>query len=114
MEYLNNDNLPLGAYDDSKAPYNEEILGPKVIPVTISMSISKTLFIEVDDYKVDINEDDEGKQHIHYDYSECDLEKAVKNNCVLPTEVYSYIQDSSIRESLKNWNIDDFIVIKEE
>lgn len=49
---MNNYDYPLGA-DNAKAPWNEP---PKVtMDVTVSVSISKTMPIEVDNYDVDLD-----------------------------------------------------------
>lgn len=116
MDYLNNDNLPLGAYNDSKAPYNEEISKPKSISVTISVTMSRTICIDVDDYTVTLEEDDEGILHPHYDFSDCNLKEAVLKQCILP---FNFAKTGKwiprhIKDSLRRWNIDDFEVICNE
>ena len=40
---------PIGAEFDPKAPYNEEIIPDKEIEVTISVTLSKTVKITVDE-----------------------------------------------------------------
>ena len=70
---------PAGAEFDPKAPYNEEIIPDKEIEVTISVTLSKTVKITVNDYIID----EEGCP----DFSECDLHKAVKEQIKLPQQL---------------------------
>ena len=84
---------PIGAEFDPKAPYNEEIIPDKEIEVTISVTLSKTVKITVNDYTID----EEG----YCDFSECDLHKAVKEQIKLPQQL------------CEDWEIDEFEIIKE-
>lgn len=81
---------PAGAEFDPRAPYNEVEQPPKDIEVTISLTISKTIKVSVEDYTFD----EEG----NIDFSECDLKEAVKEQCNLSTI------------NVDEWNIDDFEV----
>ena len=84
---------PIGAEFDPKAPYNEEIIPDKEIEVTISVTLSKTVKITVNDYIID----EEGCP----DFSECDLHKAVKEQIKLPQQL------------CEDWEVDEFEIIKE-
>lgn len=84
---------PIGAEFDPKAPYNEQIISDKEIEVTISVTLSKTVKITVNDYTID----EEG----YCDFSECDLHKAVKEQIKLPQQL------------CKDWEVDEFEIIKE-
>ena len=84
---------PIGAEFDPKAPYNEEIIPDKEIEVTISVTLSKTVKITVNDYTID----EEG----YCDFSECDLHKAVKEQIKLPQQL------------CEDWEVDEFEIIKE-
>lgn len=84
---------PIGAEFDPKAPYNEQIIPDKEIEVTISVTLSKTVKITVNDYTID----EEG----YCDFSECDLHKAVKEQIKLPQQL------------CEDWEIDEFEIIKE-
>ena len=84
---------PIGAEFDPKAPYNEQIIPDKEIEVTISVTLSKTVKITVNDYIID----EEG----YYDFSECDLHKAVKEQIKLPQQL------------CEDWEVDEFEIIKE-
>lgn len=110
----NNYNYPAGS-DTPEAPWNEEILPDKEIEVTVSITLSKTVKVIVNDYIVD----EDGC----IDYSNCDLNKAVKEQMTLPQNAYDklfnavYTSESyearGALEDLKNWNVDDFEIIKE-
>ena len=84
---------PIGAEFDPKAPYNEEIIPDKEVEVTISVTLSKTVKITVNDYIID----EEGCP----DFSECDLHKAVKEQIKLPQQL------------CEDWEVDEFEIIKE-
>ena len=84
---------PIGAEFDPKAPYNEEIIPDKEVEVTISVTLSKTVKITVNDYTID----EEG----YCDFSECDLHKAVKKQIKLPQQL------------CEDWEVDEFEIIKE-
>ena len=108
-----NYNYPPGA-DGPDAPWNQVDLEPREIEVTVSITLSKTVKVEVDDYSIE--DDDEGG--VCYDYSECDLEKVVKEQIILPQEAYLYINGSTSKgkaaiEDLKSWEVDDYEVIRE-
>lgn len=87
---MNNYDYPVGA-DNSSAPWNESSNPPEEIEVTISMCISKTVTIKVTDYEV-TKEDDA----IEYDFSECDLVQAIKDQIKLP--------------DIDGWDINEFDV----
>lgn len=72
-------------------PYEEPDNTPIKVEVTVSVTLSKTVEIEVDDYTYD--ED--------YDFTDCDLKEAAKNQVKLPQDVF------------KDWNVDDFEVVLE-
>lgn len=105
------DNLPLGAEYDTKAPYNQPL--DKEVEVTVSITLSKTVKVLVDDYK----HDEDG-----YDFSECDLKGAVENQIYLPykasKELEKLLPDTSrhvknIINGLSNWNVDEMECIIE-
>ena len=70
------------------APWNEH--KSIKIPVTVSITMSKDVEIEVDDYKLD--------SYGNPDFSDSDLESAVDNQMLLPTDEF------------KDWTVDDFEV----
>jgi hypothetical protein len=97
------------------------------IQVTVSMSISKTFNIEVDDYEEGVGIDDSGKYQL-IDYSNCDLIKAVNSQITLPTELPLFIKrifdmDLDLKAAkmplclklaindCEDWNIDEIEVI---
>ena len=94
------DNYPPGAANDPLAPYNQCDPEPIEVEVTVSITLSKTVKIYVDDY---IQEAPEVDEDGHYykgdiDFSECNLSKAVKEQITLPNE------------KVEGWNVDDFEV----
>lgn len=86
------ENYPIGT-NTKEAPWNQQL--EKEIEVTISLTLSKTTKILVNDYK--ISKDEEDKPYV--DYSECDLRTEVINQVYLP----GY-------DDHDTWNIDDFEV----
>lgn len=94
-------NYPEGS-DVSWAPWNQEENPDKEIEVTVSIVMSKTVKITVNDYNIDnrgIDEDDFYYEEINY--SNCDLKEAVLSQIAVPQNT----------EEFKDWNIDDFEVI---
>lgn len=112
-------NCPIGSDYDPKAPWNQEEQPEHEIEVTISVTLSKTVKICVDDYIV-AEKDEDGNLDI--DYSTCNLESAVKEQIYLPQEAGKLIQEGldanviisanygDIANDLKDWDVDDFEV----
>lgn len=96
---MNNYNYPTGA-DTKNAPWNQEELPEREVEVLISITLSKSVKIEVTDYKIDEDADEDG----HYesvDFSDCDLKRAVEEQISLP------------QDSVEGWNVDEMEVILE-
>lgn len=87
---------------------NQEEQEDREIEVTVSVTLSKTMKIKVNDY-VSFGEDEYGFPDI--EYSLCDLKKAVKEEKYLPQDAYRFVDDSDIKEDLKDWIVDDFEVV---
>lgn len=110
---VNSNYPPMSQSDWDNAPWNEEILPDKEIEVTVSITLSKTVKVTVNDYIVD----EDGC----IDYSNCDLNKAVKEQMTLPQNAYDKLfnavytsksyEAKGALEDLKNWNVDDFEVL---
>lgn len=102
---------------DTKDSFSESDERPeREIEVMVSVTISKPVKIQVSDYAIIKDKDKDGNSIEDIDYSECDLKKAVEEQLILPHEAYKYttFKDNKwVRESLKDWNIDDFEVILE-
>lgn len=75
---------------------------PKEVEVTVSVTLSKTVKIKVNDYDV-INQgiDEDGNFFENIDYSNCNITNAVEEQVLLP-QYY-----------MKDWNVDDFECIIE-
>lgn len=101
---MNNYDYPMGA-DTKDAPWNQEDPKPRTIEVTVSITLSKTVEVEVDDYTAEEEVDEDGNHNVYYDYSECNLEQAVRDQIPLPTDEGQEFND---------WNEDDFAVNLEE
>ena len=84
---------PMSQSDWDRAPWNEKIVPDKEIEVTVSVTLSRTVKITVNDYTID----EEG----YCDFSECDLHKAVKEQIKLPQQL------------CKDWTVDEFEIIEE-
>ena len=95
---------PPGAEYDPKAPWNQVDPEPRKIEVTVSITLSKTVEVEVTDYTTTEEIDEDNNHNIIYDYSECDLERAVRNQVTLPNSVGEF----------NDWVEDDFAVNLEE
>lgn len=91
-------NYPIGA-DTSDAPWNQEDPEPKKIEVTVSITLSKTVEVEVTDYTVKEEFDEDGYRGTSYDFSKCNLKQAVRDQITLPND--------------NDWVEDDFEVIWE-
>ena len=100
---MNNYDYPIGS-DTPDAPWNQVDPEPKKIKVTVSITLSKTVEVEVTDYTAEEDYDEDGYNGINYDYSECDLEQAVRDQVTLPNSV----------EKFNDWVEDDFAVNLEE
>lgn len=125
---MNNYDYPVerGAFD---VPWYQEELPKKEIEVTVSVTISKTVKIAVDDYKVEEIIDENGR-YLSYDYSDCNLLKAVEEQLVLPQDLAEFtermfIQDLDLKAAkmprylkeavtdCKDWIVDDMACILE-
>lgn len=91
---------PPGAEFNSSAPFNEKSKSLVNLEVTISVTLSKTVTIQVEDYSEEVEKDEEGFTYVNIDTSECNLKEAVLNQVDLPQEVF------------KDWIVDDFEVIE--
>lgn len=126
---MDNYNYPMGS-DTSSAPWNQVEYPEKEIEVTVSITLSKTLKINVDDYEVEEGRDEDGEYYSDINFDNCDLIKAVREQYTLPNELASFTtemfnQDLNLKavgmpRYLKNaiidcedWNVDEFEVIKE-
>lgn len=109
---------PAGAEFDPNAPWNQSDPPEKEIDVLVSVTLSKTVKVKVSDYKViDSGKDEDGNYFEDIDYSDCDLKSVVESQVVLPNEAYKFITSSGnkgVKESLKDWNVDDFEVILDD
>lgn len=101
---MNNYNYPAGAEYDPKAPWNQVEPKPKKVEVTVSITLSKTVEVEVTDYTAEEDIDEENNHNIIYDFSECNLEQAVRDQILLPNDT----------EEFNSWTEDDFAVNLEE
>lgn len=109
--------------EESKAPWNQKENPKKKIEVTISVTLSKTVRIEVSDYTItDSGKDEDGNYFETIDYSDCNLEEEVENQIYLPQEAGKIISEAVYRgipvnlaqaEDLSNWNVDEFECIIE-
>ena len=95
---------PAGAEYDPRAPWNQVDPEPRKIEVTVSITLSKTVEVEVTDYTAEEDIDEENNHNIIYDFSECNLEQAVRDQILLPNDT----------EEFNSWTEDDFAVNLEE
>lgn len=115
---MDNYNYPLGS-DTPDAPWNQVDQPEREIEVLVSVTLSKTVKVRVSDYEIaDCGKDEDGDYFEDIDYSECDLQGAVKDQIVLPQEAHIYIKSNTKEGSkahldLMGWNVDEMEVIKE-
>lgn len=125
---MDNYNYPMGS-DTSSAPWNQVEYPEKEIEVTVSITLSKTLKIDVDDYEVYEEEDEDGHYEV-VNFDNCDLIKAVEEQYVLPQNLAQFTknifnEDLDLKAvgmprylknaiiDCKDWNVDEFEIIKE-
>ena len=102
---------PLGAANDSRAPYNE-VENPEVeINVTVSVTLSKTVQVKVKDYDiVDEGVDEDGSYFCDMDFSETNLLAAVEEQIILPQDASLYVDIGSnlkAANDLSGWHVDE-------
>ena len=119
-----------GAEFDSNAPWNQVDLPEKETEVTISVTLSKTVKVMVDDYTIEEDADEDGR-YLSYDFSECDLHKAVEDQVVLPQNLAEFTErmfdhDLDLKaarmpmylkdaiEDCKGWCVDEMEVVSEK
>lgn len=102
----------------------------RTIAVTISVTLSKTMEVEVNDYESFEDASEDGIK-TGYDYSQCNLHKAVEEQVVLPQNLANFTEvifqeDLDLKaakmplylhnaiQDCKYWDVDDFQVIYEE
>ena len=114
--------------DDREAPFNREPLPEKEIELLVSITLSKSIKVKVNDYKVKSSgKDEDGDYSEVIDYSECDLADAVSRQVVLPFEAgdflehlrkkgYITVTNPSLCQAvsdLSGWHVDEFEAVKE-
>lgn len=102
---------PLGAVNDSRAPYNETENPEVEIDVTVSVTLSKTVTVKVKDYDiVDEGLDEGGYYFCDRDFSDTNLLAAVEEQIVLPQDASLYVDIGSnlkAANDLSGWNVDE-------
>lgn len=78
-------NYPLGS-DTPDAPWNQEKQEPLKVKATIYLTISKTVDLEVDDYDYEDYVDEDGLDMTDYDFSNCDLKRAAREQINIPSD----------------------------
>lgn len=117
-------NIPVGTEHDPNAPWNQKDNPEREIEVTVSVTLSKTIKVKVNDYTItDSGKDEDGDYYEEIDYSDCDLKSAVESQYTLPQEAHqcvaSYAYQAGFKScpeenELKDWNVDDFEVVLDE
>lgn len=95
---------PNGAEYDSSAPYNQSSPSPKEVEVAVSICLSKTVKIVVDEYEIISSGVEDGCYFEEIACSEEYLKELVASKLPLPI-------NSDIKKD--NWIVDDFTVIME-
>lgn len=109
---MDNYNYPVGS-DTPDSPWNQPDIPDKEVEVLVSVTLSKTVKVWVNDYKVvDCGKDEDGEYFEKIDFSECNLKDAVEDQIVLPQEAHIYIKSNTKEGSkahldLMGWNVDE-------
>lgn len=109
---------PLGAANDSRAPYNETENPEVELDVLVSVTLSKTVKVKVKDYDiVDEGLDEGGYYFCDRDFSETNLLAAVEEQVVLPQDASLYVDIGSnlkAADDLSGWNVDEIECVLEK
>lgn len=134
------DYYPDGAADDPRASYNQSDQEEVDVNVCVSITLSKSTYLTVNDYIAtsweDVEVGDEGEVihmgGIDYDYSECDFNTAYKQQEFTIPELLQElcnrlnkdIQDNpsskevqkwkDMLECAKGWEVDDLCICEDE
>ena len=109
-----NYNYPEGA-DNLDAPWYERENKSVEVEVTVSITLSKTVKVNIVDYERIVEKDEDNIPFLNIDLSNCDLKKAVEEQIILPQDAYkSMLSGTKSHENLSGWNVDDFEVVKED
>jgi hypothetical protein len=120
---------PIGAEHDSSAPYNQKDTSVKEFDVVISQTLSKSTTVYTNDYKEEVDEDEEGKRLVTNTSDTNWLEAYKENHLTLPNllkNVREILKDN-LRKSkwdekknlkfyideLSNWVEDEIEVVKD-
>lgn len=120
---------PMGAEHDSSAPYNQKDTSVKEFDVVISQTLSKSTTVYTNDYKEEVDEDEEGKRLVTNTSNTNWLEAYEENHLTLPNllkNVREILKDN-LRKSkwgekknlkfyideLSNWVEDEIEVVKD-
>ena len=80
----------------------------------------------LESYKEEIETDEEGNPTINYDFTDCDVKSAVKEQIYLPNEIGEILRDrdryphlyakvfKKLTKDALDWNVDDFEVILDD
>lgn len=102
---MSSGNCPAGSEYSSDAPWNQSDPEAVELDVTVSITLSKNVKIYVDDYEKEDYMDEDGNYCVTYDFGDCDLREAVKEQIVLP---------NSKLDQFNDWVEDDFEVMINE
>lgn len=111
----------------SNDPQEQEELPEEEVEVTISVTLSKTIKVLVNDYSIEVGKNEDGN-YCNKDFSECDLYKAVEDQVTLPQYLADYTENmfeydldlkaagmcKGLKEAIKDcqgWCVDDFEVV---
>lgn len=120
---------PMGAEHNSSAPYNQKDTSVKEFDVVISQTLSKSTTVYTNDYKEEVDEDEEGKRLVTNTSDTNWLEAYKENHLTLPNllkDVREILKDN-LRKSkwnekknlkfyideLSNWVEDEIEVVKD-
>ncbi len=119
---------PPGAEHDPNAPWNQVELPEQEIEVTVSVTLSKTVKVLVNDYEVEEDGDEDGRS-LSYNFYGCDLKGAVEDQITLPQNLAELVEkvfnkDQKLKDAMprhlkdaledcKDWCVDELEVVEE-
>lgn len=118
-------NFPIMSQSElDRAPFNQSNLPPKIVPVIVTVTLSKRVNVLVDDYSINsAGMDEDGNYYEDIDYSQCDFKEAVEKQITMPQDAYYelnkalYLTDDIATkeklENLKDWRVENLEVESE-
>ncbi len=118
-------NFPIMSQSEfSRAPFNQSNLPPRIVPVVVTVTLSKEVKVLVNDYTINgAGMDEDGNYYEDIDYSHCDFKEAVEKQITMPQDAYYefnkalyLVEDENTKDKLrdlKDWRVENLEVESE-